>query len=89
MTTPHRGLCRPGGRPGLFECHVHFMVDGDFSAKTHLESPFSPAFFQAAERMAHILDVGVLGAPKSIHPKTVERGAPPTPERLDNSQIGG
>jgi len=29
-----------------------------------------------------------LGAPKSPHPKTVERGAPPTPERLDNSQIG-
>ena len=23
------------------------------------------------------------------HPKTVKRGAPPTPERLDNSQIGG
>jgi len=36
--------------PGLFDCHVHFMVDGDFSAKTHLESPFSPAFFQAAKR---------------------------------------
>ena len=26
---------------------------------------------------------------KVAHPKTVARGAPPTPERLDNSQIGG
>ena len=45
--------------PGLFDCHVHFMVDGDFSAKTHLESPFSLAFFQAAERMARTLAVGI------------------------------
>ena len=29
------------------------------------------------------------GAPRPAYPKTVTRGAPPTPERLDNSQIGG
>ena len=59
-------MCRPGGWPGLFDCHVHFMVDGDFSTKTHLESPFPPAFLQAAERMARTLAVGV--------PEAVERG---------------
>ncbi|MEC8999084.1 MAG: amidohydrolase family protein [Actinomycetota bacterium] len=45
--------------PGLFDCHVHFMVDGDFSAKTHLATPFSLNFFQAAERMGRTLDIGV------------------------------
>ncbi len=45
--------------PGLFDCHVHFMVDGDFSAQTHLQSPFSLQFFQAAERMERTLAVGV------------------------------
>jgi len=45
--------------PGLFDCHVHFMVDGDFSAQTHLQSPFSLQFFQAAERMERTLGVGV------------------------------
>lgn len=45
--------------PGLFDCHVHFMVDGDFSPKTHLATPFSLNFFQAAERMGRTLDAGV------------------------------
>ena len=45
--------------PGLFDCHVHFMVDGDFSPKTHLATPFSLNFIQAAERMGRTLDVGV------------------------------
>ena len=45
--------------PGLFDCHVHFMVDGDFSPQTHLQTPFSLPFFQAAERMGRTLDVGV------------------------------
>ena len=45
--------------PGLFDCHVHFMADGDFSAQTHLQSPFSLQFFQAAERMERTLAVGV------------------------------
>ena len=35
------------------------------------------------------LHVSTPGASKPTHPKTVKRGAPPTPERLDNSQIGG
>ena len=45
--------------PGLFDCHVHFMVDGDFSTKTHAETPFSLGFFQAAERMKRTLAIGV------------------------------
>ena len=45
--------------PGLFDCHVHFMVDGDFSAKTHAETPFSLSFFQAAERMKRTLEIGI------------------------------
>jgi len=45
--------------PGLFDCHVHFMVDGDFSPQSHLQTPFSLPFFQAAERMGRTLDVGI------------------------------
>ena len=45
--------------PGLFDCHVHFMTDGDFSAKTHAETPFSLGFFQAAERMERTLAIGI------------------------------
>ena len=45
--------------PGLFDCHVHFMTDGDFSAKTHTETPFSLGFFQAAERMERTLAIGI------------------------------
>ena len=35
------------------------------------------------------LYVSTLRGSEAGHPKTVKRGAPPTPERLDNSQIGG
>ena len=35
------------------------MVDGDFSAKTHAETPFSLSFFQAAERMKRTLAIGI------------------------------
>lgn len=45
--------------PGLIDCHVHFMVDGDFSPNTHAQTPFSLNFFQAAERMQRTLDCGV------------------------------
>ena len=45
--------------PGLFDCHVHFMVDGDFSANTHLSTPFSMNYFQAAERMQRTLACGI------------------------------
>lgn len=45
--------------PGLFDCHVHFMVDGDFSPNTHANTPFSLNFFQAAERMARTLACGI------------------------------
>jgi len=45
--------------PGLFDCHVHFMVDGDFSPNRHLGTPFSMNFFQAAERMERTLHTGI------------------------------
>ncbi len=45
--------------PGLFDCHVHFMVDGDFSPITHANTPFSLNFFQAAERMERTLASGI------------------------------
>lgn len=45
--------------PGLIDCHVHFMVDGDFSPGTHANTPFSLNFFQAAERMERTLACGI------------------------------
>lgn len=45
--------------PGLFDCHVHFMVDGDFGPNTHANTPFSLNFFQAAERMQRTLACGI------------------------------
>jgi imidazolonepropionase-like amidohydrolase len=45
--------------PGLFDCHVHFMADGDFSPNTHLNTPFSMNFSHAAERMQRTLACGV------------------------------
>lgn len=45
--------------PGLIDCHVHFMGDGDFSPTTHAGTPFSMNFFKAAERMQRTLDVGI------------------------------
>ncbi|MEM1334296.1 MAG: amidohydrolase family protein [Actinomycetota bacterium] len=35
------------------------MADGDFSPGTHLSTPFSLNFFQAAERMRRTLDCGI------------------------------
>ncbi len=45
--------------PGLIDCHVHFMVDGNFSAAAHGQTPFSYNFYAAAERMKRTLDVGI------------------------------
>lgn len=45
--------------PGIFDCHVHFMTDGDFSPNTHLNTPFSLQFYLAAERMRRTLLAGV------------------------------
>ena len=45
--------------PGLFDCHVHFMVDGDFTPTTYGETPFSMRFYLAAERIRRTLATGV------------------------------
>ncbi|MFT6392495.1 MAG: imidazolonepropionase-like amidohydrolase [Ilumatobacter sp.] len=45
--------------PGLFDCHVHFMADGDFSPSTHAATPFSMNYFLAAERMQRTLACGI------------------------------
>ncbi len=45
--------------PGLIDCHVHFMVDGNFGPGAHANTPFSLNFFQAAERMRRTLDCGI------------------------------
>ncbi|MCP3853370.1 MAG: amidohydrolase family protein [Actinomycetia bacterium] len=45
--------------PGIFDCHVHFMADGDFSPNTHLNAPFSLQFYLAAKRMQRTLAAGV------------------------------
>ncbi len=45
--------------PGLIDCHVHFMVDGNFSPAAYGQTPFSYNFFAAAQHMKRTLDVGV------------------------------
>lgn len=45
--------------PGLIDCHVHFMVDGNFNPGDHGQTPFSYNFYAAAERMKRTLDVGI------------------------------
>jgi len=45
--------------PGIIDCHVHFMIDGDFSANTHANAPFSLNFYLAAERMHRTLAAGI------------------------------
>ncbi len=45
--------------PGLIDCHVHFMADGDFGPNVHAQTPFSMTFFQAAERMKRTLECGI------------------------------
>lgn len=45
--------------PGLFDCHVHFMVDGNLDPMDVIRTPFSLTFYLAAERMARTLSTGV------------------------------
>jgi len=45
--------------PGLIDCHVHFMADGNFSPSAHAGTPFSFNFYQAAERMQRTLACGI------------------------------
>jgi imidazolonepropionase-like amidohydrolase len=45
--------------PGLFDCHVHFMGDGDLDPMSYIRTPFSMNFFLAAERMRRTLAIGV------------------------------
>lgn len=45
--------------PGLIDCHVHFMADGNFSPSAHAGTPFSLNFYQAAERMERTLACGI------------------------------
>lgn len=45
--------------PGLIDCHVHFMADGNFSPSAHGATPFSFNFYQAAERMQRTLACGI------------------------------
>lgn len=45
--------------PGLIDCHVHFMADGNFSPTNHAQTPFSMNFFNAAERMERTLACGI------------------------------
>jgi imidazolonepropionase-like amidohydrolase len=45
--------------PGLIDCHVHFMADGDLDPMTPVRTPFSMNFFLAAERMQRTLAAGV------------------------------
>ena len=45
--------------PGLFDCHVHFMMDGDIGAGSTLSTPFSLNFYEAAARMERTLACGI------------------------------
>jgi imidazolonepropionase-like amidohydrolase len=45
--------------PGLFDCHVHFMMDGNIGAGSTLSTPFSLNFYEAAERMERTLACGI------------------------------
>lgn len=45
--------------PGLIDCHVHFMADGDLDPMSSIRTPFSLDFFRAADRMARTLRCGI------------------------------
>src|SRR4051794_38683947 len=45
--------------PGLIDCHVHFMADGNLDPMSAIRTPFSMNFYLAAERMARTLATGV------------------------------
>jgi imidazolonepropionase-like amidohydrolase len=54
-----RSTARADDLPGLIDCHVHFMVDGDLDPMTLIRTPFSMNFYLAAERMQRTLRAGV------------------------------
>jgi imidazolonepropionase-like amidohydrolase len=45
--------------PGLIDCHVHFMFDGDLDPLALVRRPFSLGFYVAAENMRRTLDIGI------------------------------
>jgi imidazolonepropionase-like amidohydrolase len=45
--------------PGLIDCHVHFMADGNLDPMSAIRTPFSMNFYLAAERMARTLATGI------------------------------
>ncbi|MDY7102428.1 MAG: amidohydrolase family protein [Actinomycetota bacterium] len=45
--------------PGMMDCHVHFMLDGDLDPMSAMRTPFSLSFFRAADRMARTLACGI------------------------------
>ncbi len=45
--------------PGLIDCHVHFMADGNFNPADHGATAFSMNFYSAAERMGRTLACGI------------------------------
>ncbi|MEZ5340308.1 MAG: hypothetical protein R2706_02340 [Acidimicrobiales bacterium] len=65
--------------PGLIDCHVHFMVNGNFSPAAHGQTPFSYHFYAAPKTCARPLR---LASPPSAKPapdlgvkEAQERGA--------------
>ncbi|MGO0577590.1 amidohydrolase family protein [Ornithinimicrobium panacihumi] len=69
--------------PGLFDCHVHFMIEAPDMMKT-LQTPFSLPFFLAAQRMRTTLETGITwvrdagGADLGVA-EAVRRGITPGP----------
>ena len=45
--------------PGLIDCHVHFMINGQLDPMYAIRRPFSLGFYEAAENMRATLDVGI------------------------------
>src|SRR3954463_261571 len=84
--------------PGLIDCHVHFMADGNLDPMSAIRTPFSMNFYLAAERMARTLRAGVTtvreagGSDLGVKQAQV-RGLVPGPSMLISitilSQTGG
>ena len=84
--------------PGLIDCHVHFMVDGDLDPMATVRTPFSMNFYLAAERMARTLATGITTVREAggsdLGVKTAQqRGVVPGPDMQISitilSQTGG
>lgn len=69
--------------PGLFDCHVHFLLEAPDLMRI-LQTPFSLPFFQAAQRMRATLETGITwvrdagGADLGVA-EAVRRGITPGP----------